>query len=70
MDIVNTGKLTQVIGPVVDVEFADGNLPEIFSALLISNPGINDEEDNLVVEVALHMGDNVVRCIAMDVTEG
>lgn len=70
MDIVNTGKLTQVIGPVVDVEFADGNLPEIFSALLISNPGINDEEDNLVVEVALHMGDNIVRCIAMDVTEG
>ncbi|MBU1276473.1 MAG: F0F1 ATP synthase subunit beta [Proteobacteria bacterium] len=70
MDIVNTGKLTQVIGPVVDVEFADGNLPEIFSALLISNPGINDQEDNLVVEVSLHMGDNVVRCIAMDVTEG
>jgi len=70
MDIVNTGKLTQVIGPVVDVEFADGNLPEIFSALLITNPGINDEEDNLVVEVALHMGDNIVRCIAMDVTEG
>ena len=70
MDIVNTGKITQVIGPVVDVEFADGNLPEIFSALLITNPGINDEEDNLVVEVALHMGDNVVRCIAMDVTEG
>lgn len=70
MDIVNTGKLTQVIGPVVDVEFPDGNLPEIFSALLISNPGINDQEDNLVVEVSLHMGDNVVRCIAMDVTEG
>ncbi|BEQ12984.1 ATP synthase subunit beta [Desulfoferula mesophila] len=70
MDIVNTGKLTQVIGPVVDVEFADGNLPEIFSALLITNPGINDEEDNLVVEVALHLGDNIVRCIAMDVTEG
>jgi len=70
MEIVNTGKITQVIGPVVDVEFADGQLPEIFTALWISNPGINDEEDNLVVEVALHMGDNVVRCIAMDVTEG
>ncbi len=70
MEIVNTGKITQVIGPVVDVEFADGQLPEILTALLISNPGINDEEDNLVVEVAQHLGDNVVRCIAMDVTEG
>ena len=70
MEIVNTGKITQVIGPVVDVEFADGQLPEIFTALWISNPGISDVEDNLVVEVALHMGDNVVRCIAMDVTEG
>ncbi len=70
MEIVNTGKITQVIGPVVDVEFADGQLPEILSALWITNPGINDEEDNLVVEVAQHLGDNVVRCIAMDVTEG
>ena len=70
MEIVNTGKITQVIGPVVDVEFADGQLPEILTALWISNPGINDQEDNLVVEVAQHLGDNVVRCIAMDVTEG
>ncbi|MCB2228544.1 MAG: F0F1 ATP synthase subunit beta [Desulfarculaceae bacterium] len=70
MEIVNSGKITQVIGPVVDVVFADGQLPEILSALLISNPGINDQEDNLVVEVAQHLGDNVVRCIAMDVTEG
>ncbi|MCF8034212.1 MAG: F0F1 ATP synthase subunit beta [Desulfarculaceae bacterium] len=70
MEIVNTGKITQVIGPVVDVEFADGQLPGILSALWISNPGISDEEDNLVVEVSQHLGDNVVRCIAMDVTEG
>ena len=70
MEIVNTGKITQVIGPVVDVEFADGQLPEILSALLITNQGINDQEDNLVVEVSQHLGDNVVRCIAMDVTEG
>jgi len=62
--------VTQVIGPVVDVEFSDGKLPEIFTALLITNQGINDQEDNLVVEVALHLGDNVVRTIAMDVTEG
>ncbi|MCF8130946.1 MAG: F0F1 ATP synthase subunit beta [Deltaproteobacteria bacterium] len=67
---MNEGKLIQIIGPVVDVEFSDGELPNILNALLISNPAINDEEDNLVVEVAQHLGDNVVRCIAMDVTDG
>jgi len=66
----NLGKIVQVIGPVVDVEFEAGQLPDIMSALMISNPGINDVVDNLVVEVALHMGDNVVRCIAMDQTDG
>ena len=66
----NIGKITQVMGPVVDVEFEQGNLPSIFTALLISNPAINDEPDNLVVEVAQHLGDNVVRTIAMDVTDG
>jgi len=67
---MNTGKITQVIGPVVDVEFAEGNLPPILSALLITNPAINDQEDNLVIEVAQHLGDNIVRAIAMDVTDG
>ncbi|MGD9209814.1 MAG: F0F1 ATP synthase subunit beta [Desulfobacteraceae bacterium] len=66
----NTGKITQVMGPVVDVEFEQGQLPKILTALLITNPAINDEEDNLVVEVAQHLGDNVVRTIAMDVTDG
>jgi F-type H+-transporting ATPase subunit beta len=60
----------QVMGPVVDVEFEQGKLPTIYSALLISNPTINDEPDNLVIEVAQHLGDNVVRTIAMDVTDG
>ncbi len=64
------GKIIQVIGPVVDVEFEPGKLPNILNALLVTNPGINDQEDNLVVEVALHMGDNVCRCIAMDQTDG
>jgi F-type H+/Na+-transporting ATPase subunit beta len=67
---MNEGKLIQIIGPVVDVEFSDGELPNILTALLISNPAISDVEDNLVVEVAQHLGDNVVRCIAMDVTDG
>jgi F-type H+/Na+-transporting ATPase subunit beta len=66
----NTGTIKQVMGPVVDVEFEPGNLPEILTALLITNPTINDEEDNLVVEVAQHLGDNIVRTIAMDVTDG
>jgi F-type H+-transporting ATPase subunit beta len=66
----NIGKIIQVMGPVVDVEFEQGQLPNILTALLITNPTINDEEDNLVVEVAQHLGDNVVRTIAMDVTDG
>ncbi|MCG8470351.1 MAG: F0F1 ATP synthase subunit beta [Desulfobacterales bacterium] len=66
----NIGKITQVLGPVVDVEFEPGKLPAILTALTITNPAINDEEDNLVVEVAQHLGDNVVRTIAMDVTDG
>jgi F-type H+-transporting ATPase subunit beta len=66
----NIGKITQVMGPVVDVEFEQGQLPNILTALLISNPAINDEAGNLVVEVAQHLGDNVVRTIAMDVTDG
>ncbi|MCF8025712.1 MAG: F0F1 ATP synthase subunit beta [Desulfobacteraceae bacterium] len=66
----NMGKITQVMGPVVDVEFEQGKLPEILTALLISNPAINDQEDNLVVEVAQHLGDNVVRTVAMDITDG
>ena len=67
---MDEGRLIQVTGPVVDVEFQKGALPEILSALHITNPTINDTEDNLVVEVAQHLGDNVVRCIAMDITDG
>jgi len=64
------GKITQVIGPVVDVEFEPGNLPAIMSACLVTNPGINDIEGNLVIEIAQHLGDNACRCIAMDQTDG
>ena len=67
---MDEGRLIMVTGPVVDVEFQKGALPEILSALHITNPTINDTEDNLVVEVAQHLGDNVVRCIAMDITDG
>ncbi len=68
--MMNEGKIIQVMGPVVDVEFAEGDLPPIFSALQITNPAIDDQEGNLIVEVAQHLGDNVVRTIAMDITDG
>src|SRR5436190_2566230 len=67
--VISQGKVVQVIGPVVDVEFA-GALPEIYTALRISNPSINDKAGNLVVEVAQHLGEKNVRCIAMDTTDG
>jgi F-type H+-transporting ATPase subunit beta len=66
----NLGTVKQVMGPVVDVEFAPGKLPAIYTALSISNPFIGPEDDNLVLEVAQHLGENTVRCIAMDVTDG
>ncbi len=66
----NIGKIAQVLGAVIDVEFEPGNLPPVLTALTITNPAIGDMEDNLVVEVAQHLGDNVVRCIGMDVTDG
>jgi F-type H+-transporting ATPase subunit beta len=69
MDIA-AGKVKQVIGPVVDVEFAPGHVPNILSALTLGNPRIDDREDNLVLEVAQHLGENTVRTIAMDATEG
>jgi len=65
-----TGIVKQVMGPVVDVEFPPGKLPAIMNALTLSNGFISEEANNLVVEVAQHLGENTVRCIAMDVTDG
>jgi F-type H+-transporting ATPase subunit beta len=65
-----SGKITQVIGPVVDVEFPPGSLPPIYTALTVTNPGIDDKKENLVLEVAQHLGENTARTIAMDSTEG
>jgi F-type H+-transporting ATPase subunit beta len=59
-----TGKITQVLGAVIDVQF-DGELPAILNALTTTNEG-----KSLVLEVAQHLGENTVRCIAMDATEG
>jgi len=67
---MENGTIVQVLGPVVDARFPPGQLPDIFTALKISNHAISDEPWNLVVEVAQHLGENTVRCIAMDTTEG
>ncbi|MBI2605461.1 MAG: F0F1 ATP synthase subunit beta [Deltaproteobacteria bacterium] len=64
------GKIMQVIGPIVDVQFDSGNLPRIYSAIQVTNPAISDKKGNLVIEVAQHIGENAVRCVAMDGTEG
>lgn len=70
MSEANIGYVKQVMGPVVDVEFPNGTLPKVYNALRLTNKVISAQENNLVVEVAQHLGDNVVRCIAMDATEG
>jgi len=64
------GKVVQIMGPVLDVEFKDSELPPIYTALKLTNHLINDQEWNLIVEVAQQLGGNRVRCIAMDSTEG
>jgi F-type H+-transporting ATPase subunit beta len=66
----NQGKIVQVIGPVIDIEFGEGELPAIFNAVRLTNPRISDQEENLVAEVAQHIGENTVRCVAMDTTDG
>jgi len=66
----NIGIIKEVKGPVVDIEFPGGQLPAIYNAVRVTNKLISDKEGNLVVEVAQHLGDNMVRCISMDTTEG
>ncbi|HEY1550519.1 MAG TPA: F0F1 ATP synthase subunit beta [Kofleriaceae bacterium] len=64
------GRVVQVIGPVVDVAFDTADLPEINTALLLTNKSIDGRTDNLTVEVAQHLGEHMVRCVAMDTTDG
>ena len=62
----NVGKITQIIGAVLDIKFPEGTLPEINSAIDIQTK----DGGRLVVEVAQHLGDDTVRCIAMGPTDG
>ena len=61
----NIGKITQIISAVLDIKFSEGNLPEINEAIKIEK-----EDGSLTVEVAQHLGDDTVRCIAMGPTDG
>ncbi|MDM8529500.1 hypothetical protein QUF58_15005 [Anaerolineales bacterium HSG24] len=60
------GHVSQIMGAVVDVQFPPGKLPEIYDAIEIDREG----QDSLVLEVQQHLGDNTVRTVAMDATEG
>ena len=66
----NVGKIVQVIGPVVDIDFEDGYLPEIYNAIKINRVTLEGSEEELVVEVQSHLGENRVRTVAMDSTDG
>ncbi len=67
---MNEGKIVQVIGPVVDIDFSGGSLPAILNAIKIPRPTANGKAENLIVEVQQHLGDNIVRTVAMDSTDG
>lgn len=68
--IKKNGTITQILGPVVDVKFDEESIPPIYTALWVTNPSIDDRENNLTLEVVQHVGDNVARTIAMDSTDG
>jgi len=63
---MKNGRLLQIIGPTVDVEFPQGHLPAIYNALMIKR----EDDSELILEVQLHLGENRVRCVAMDSTDG
>ena len=69
---MNIGKVLQVIGPVVDVEFQPGQLPDIYNAIVIRSEDQDDKSGNidLTLEAAQHLGNNTVRCVAMSSTDG
>ncbi|WP_334072192.1 MULTISPECIES: F0F1 ATP synthase subunit beta [Paenibacillus] len=67
---MNKGRVVSVMGPVVDIEFDRGQLPEIFNAIRIMNQNAEDGKGDLILEASNHLGDNLVRCIAMSSTDG
>ena len=64
---MNFGKIVQVIGPTIDVEFEDGKLPDIYNAIKVED---KEKGINLVCEVAQHLGNNIIRAVALSSTDG
>lgn len=67
---MNKGKIVQVIGPVVDIDFSEGKLPEVLNAIKIPRTNVESVTEELIVEVQQHLGENRVRTVAMDSTDG
>ena len=67
---MNEGKIVQIIGAVVDIDFSGGSLPSILNAIRIPRSDGNGPQEDLIVEVQQHLGDNRVRTVAMDSTDG
>src|SRR5205809_5653348 len=66
----NEGSIIQIIGPVLDIDFSGGRIPEIYSALKIKRKTTEGVEDTLIAEVQQHLGEDRVRAVAMDSTDG
>src|ERR1700758_5635011 len=64
------GKIVQIIGPVLDVEFEAGHLPEIYNALRVTSDGQDGDKIDVIAEVEQHLGENRVRAVAMKPTDG
>ncbi|EEJ55014.1 F0F1 ATP synthase subunit beta [Mobiluncus mulieris] len=65
-----TGRIARVIGPVVDIEFPPDQLPDMYNALIVNYKGMGGEDQSMTLEVAQHLGDNIVRAIALKPTDG
>ena len=69
-NVINKGKIVQIIGPVLDIDFSGGSLPAINSAITISRKNIEGKDESLITEVQQHLGESRVRTVAMDSTDG
>lgn len=69
-NVINKGKIVQIIGPVLDIDFSGGSLPAINSAITISRKNTEGKEESLITEVQQHLGESRVRTVAMDSTDG
>ena len=67
---INKGKIVQIIGPVLDIDFSGGSLPSIYNAVEIKRKNSEGKDEILITEVQQHLGESRVRTVAMDSTDG